>query len=105
MCRVVSVTPRWVCIHCRNSTSNGGKEEVGWVDANGATLEDGTATGIHFEEPSPEALLFAVERTLRLYEQPKLWKRMATQGMRQDFSWNHSAREYLALYEKVLAGR
>lgn len=75
------------------------------VDANGATLEDGTATGIHFEEASASALLLAVERTLHLYDQPKLWKRMVSHGMRQDVSWNHSAREYIALYEKVLAGR
>lgn len=73
------------------------------VDVTAETLERGTATGFQFHDPTPEALAGAVERALGFYKQPKVWRRLMLNGMRQDFSWNASARRYLALYEDALA--
>ena len=74
------------------------------VDATPENLEKGLATGIQFAEPSAAALQQAIDRALALYAQQPVWKRIITQGMRQDFSWRNSARQYLALYQQAIDG-
>ena len=65
------------------------------------TVEDGV-TGFVFWEPTPHALWLAVERALALYPSKPAWKRMMQNGMKQDFSWEHSAKAYAALYQRML---
>lgn len=36
------------------------------------------------------------------YHQPKIWRRFQADGMKQDFSWTKSAKEYLKLYKKLI---
>ncbi|MFA5530287.1 MAG: glycogen synthase GlgA [Thiohalomonadaceae bacterium] len=71
------------------------------VDATPETLADGSATGFVFDDATPEALVTAVERALTLYRQPKVWKRLMTAAMDQDFSWQASARRYLEIYTRA----
>ncbi len=73
------------------------------VDATPETLKDRTATGIVFNEATSLALLAAFERALALYQNPALWKQVMCTGMRQDFSWKYSAKQYLALYQLAIA--
>jgi len=61
-----------------------------------------TGTGFKMKEPTKEELLSALNRALRVYEQPKLWERLVKNGMRKDFSWKTSAKEYLNLYKSLL---
>jgi starch synthase len=76
------------------------------VHATAETLADGTATGFLFDEPKPEALLAAVRQAMDLYrEDPQAWRRLATTGMAQDFSWEASARRYVELYSEAMAER
>ena len=56
-----------------------------------------------FDGERPEDLVRAVQRALALYRDAPRWKRLALAGMRQDFSWRHSAAEYHKLYEQCLA--
>ncbi len=65
------------------------------------TVEDGL-TGFVFNEPTPHALWLAVEQALDLYPIRPAWRRMMKNGMEQDFSWEHSAKEYAALYRRML---
>lgn len=65
------------------------------------SLSKGTANGFSFETYSAPALLHTVRRALRLYSDQRAWRRLIQTGMRQDWSWNKSAREYHALYAKV----
>ncbi len=74
-------------------------------DATEEALAAGTATGFVFDEDTPEALASAVERALALYADPRRWRRLIEAGMCRDFSWRHSAREYLTLYEQAIAAR
>ena len=70
------------------------------------TLAEGTATGFLFDDPRPEALLNAVQQALQLFRaDPPAWRRLATTGMLQDFSWEASARQYLELYSEAMADR
>jgi starch synthase len=60
--------------------------------------------GFVFTEYSPEAMLAALRRAIELYRNdPQGWRRLQVRGMREDHSWQASAREYLALYERLIA--
>ena len=43
----------------------------------------------------------AVDRALLLYQDSSRWQSMMRRGMRKDFSWSASARQYLDIYNKV----
>lgn len=75
------------------------------VDADGAALEDGRATGFAFDGATGGALVETVRRAIRLYADPGRWARMMRQAMRQDFSWDEAARAYVQLYQALLARR
>jgi len=62
-------------------------------------------TGFKFTDYSRDALRAALDRALAVYRKPRSWKALQARGMRQDFSWDRSAREYVKLYERLLAGR
>jgi len=72
------------------------------IDANSAAIEAGVATGIQFPPLSKLTLIEAIERTIKLFNQPKTWARIQRQGMKTDVSWDHSARAYMRLYSKLL---
>jgi starch synthase len=58
-------------------------------------------TGFRFVEYTPEALLAAIRRALAAFGNRPLWRRIQKAGMRQDFSWDASAREYVQVYERA----
>jgi starch synthase len=72
------------------------------IDATPDALARNTATGFVFDAPTPAALVHAIKRALTLRRNARLWKQMQLAGMHQDFSWRHSAAEYLQLYELAL---
>ena len=61
----------------------------------------GTGTGFTFEDYSSRALLDTLRWALSLYENKRVWRRIQAAGMRQDFSWDHSARQYVSVYERA----
>ncbi|MDR3394777.1 MAG: glycogen synthase GlgA [Parasulfuritortus sp.] len=65
------------------------------------TVEDGV-TGFVYREPNSHGLWVAIERALALFAQKPAWRKMMLAGMKQDFSWEKSAREYAALYDRLL---
>ena len=69
------------------------------VDANEASLADGSATGFVFDTPDVAAFLDTIRRALELYRQPTRWRHVQQTGMRKIFDWNESAGQYLALYQ------
>jgi starch synthase len=73
------------------------------TDTTPATLADKTATGFSFHDASAADLQAAVTRALTCYRQPDCWLQLIRNGMKQDFSWKHSAKLYLDLYTAVLA--
>jgi starch synthase len=65
---------------------------------------NGQGTGFVFREYEPAALLTALQRALARYEDTQAWRSVQKAGMRQDFSWGASAREYLTVYERAKIG-
>jgi starch synthase len=63
----------------------------------------GTGNGISFDDATPSEFLDAVRRAVRLYTDGDAFRRIQAIGMACDFSWQASAREYLALYHSMEA--
>jgi starch synthase len=63
----------------------------------------GEGTGFKFSPDSPDALHEAVQRALAVRRDPAAWTRIQERGMREDFSWEQSARAYRNLYGALLA--
>ncbi len=70
-------------------------------DALPKSLANNTATGVSFKHATPGALLEAIKRTMLLYNDKKSWKKIQVAAMEKDFSWENSAKQYLALYEEI----
>lgn len=57
-------------------------------------------TGVGFRPFLANELTKTIRRAMRLIETP-LWRRMQTNGMERDFSWDVAATEYVKVYESV----
>lgn len=62
----------------------------------------GTGTGIKFIKYRSENLLEAIKKALKAYKDKKTWKALKLRGMKEDFSWDYSAKEYEKLYKIAL---
>jgi starch synthase len=74
------------------------------VDLDSQSLVDGTANGFGFLEPTAEALWRTIERALATWNDRSVWEQLIRNGMEADWSWDHSAREYVRLYEEIVGG-
>ncbi|MBI5748645.1 MAG: glycosyltransferase, partial [Nitrospinae bacterium] len=61
--------------------------------------------GFKFTEYSSMTLLSTIKTALDLYRDKSEWNRLMINAMGEDFSWNHSAKEYVELYRKVINKR
>jgi len=59
--------------------------------------------GFSFHEYSPLALGDALSRACKAYRDKSVWNGLIETGMQQDWSWAHSAKEYVELYQTTLA--
>lgn len=57
--------------------------------------------GFSFVEPKPSSLLIAITRAMETYRNPNVWKVLISNVMKEDFSWDHSMKEYVLLYKKI----
>ncbi|HEY6010845.1 MAG TPA: glycogen synthase GlgA, partial [Nitrospirota bacterium] len=55
----------------------------------------GRGTGFVFEEYTAAALVDCLHRVVEAYGDQKRWKRLVQNGMKQDFSWERSAKDYV----------
>jgi starch synthase len=61
----------------------------------------GTGTGIVFDHFDAPAMDWAMRTALDLHAEPAQWARLVQNAMAQDFSWEHSADEYIKAYRRV----
>ena len=67
---------------------------------------DGSGTGFKFWETSPEAIYYTVGWAVSTYfDRPQHIQRMVQAAMAQDYSWEKSAAEYVAMYERAITYR
>jgi len=64
-----------------------------------ADVQAGSGTGFKFGPYTPAAMLEALRAALKTFRSPQAWRRIQQAGMREDHSWDKSAREYVTLYD------
>lgn len=64
----------------------------------------GRGNGFTFAEATPEEFFSAVKKALSVYKDKELWMKLVKSVMALDFSWEHSAKEYIKLYNKIIGG-
>lgn len=69
------------------------------INASDKNFSAGTATGFVFFDPSIHALKSTVMHALYLFSKKRSWQKLQKQGMKQDFGWKHSAKQYLQLIQ------
>ncbi len=61
--------------------------------------------GFSFNDYTGYALLTSVERALKLFYDKSTWRKIQSNGMNEEYSWDHAAKQYIILYEKALKKR
>ncbi|MCX7929348.1 MAG: glycogen synthase [Chlorobi bacterium] len=65
--------------------------------------ESRCGTGFVFRDYTADDFLSAIKRALALYKKTTYWAALVQNCMSQDFSWANSARQYHALYYRILS--
>jgi starch synthase len=66
-------------------------------------LRTGSGNGFIFRDSTSGALLASVGRAVAAYgEKPVIWRRIMEEGLRQEYSWEETARGYAKLYHLAL---
>lgn len=58
-------------------------------------------TGFKFSAYSGVTMLNCIQDALRAFKDQTAWNKLMLNGMKKDFSWNVSAREYVKIYERL----
>ncbi|MBI4652647.1 glycosyltransferase [Candidatus Kuenenbacteria bacterium] len=61
-----------------------------------------TGIGFVFEKYEAKEMLNSIKEALKIYENKKEWQKIIFHNMKQNFSWETSAKKYLKLYQKLL---
>ncbi len=57
--------------------------------------------GFLFENYNAHEMMSTIKKALTLFRDFGSWKRLIQNAMREDYSWEHAAREYKALYKRL----
>jgi starch synthase len=74
------------------------------VDCSPVTLKNHTATGFVFTPLDAATLLENCRRAIAAYGDQGIWRQLQKNAMKQDFSWEARARQYLDLYRALPVG-
>ena len=63
--------------------------------------DTGTGNGFKFPSATPEELLKSIQQATALYTNSAEWKKLISNGMKEDFSWQKSAERYIEIYKAL----
>lgn len=73
-------------------------------DATEEALANGTANGFSFDDFGVQGCSAALTHACEMLRyRPEAWSMLVETGLQQDWSWQRSARDYAALYERTIA--
>lgn len=72
------------------------------IDASEESIKNKTANGFILEEQSSAALVRSIEQALTFYKEPTIWNQLRVNAMSNNFSWQASAENYIALYQQAM---
>jgi starch synthase len=64
--------------------------------------ETGDGTGFKFTRYEAREFLASIKEAIGFFDHTERWGKIMANGMKQDFSWQQSARQYLTVYRSVL---
>ena len=64
--------------------------------------KDKKGNGFVFSNYEPKDLVNIIKKAIILYQDKKAWERLMKAGMKADFSWLNSAKNYVSLYKKII---
>ena len=91
------IAMRYGCVPVARATG-GLRDTIGDYDSDPVSQ----STGFLFQEPAYDALAAALWRALKVFRDKRRWYGLQNRGMKKDFSWTKSAREYIKLYKELL---
>jgi starch synthase len=62
----------------------------------------GAGTGFKFSSYTGSALLASIQEAIKTFQDKVAWKKLMLNGMKKDFSWATSAKEYVKIYERLV---
>ena len=65
--------------------------------------DNDAATGFFINTFSENGIYNALDKALNVFEDKKMWNKLVKNAMLQDHSWDKSARDYMALYQKTVS--
>jgi starch synthase len=65
-------------------------------------LKTGRGNGFKFGPYRPQAFLAALREAVELFQDSRGWTKLMGNGMKADFSWERSARQYVELYRSLI---
>ena len=65
------------------------------------TPDNLSSNGFVFSKFDSFSMLIAVMRAYENFRNKPVWRRLQKAGMKRDYSWDKSARDYAILFEKV----
>lgn len=71
-----------------------------WSGLKGSHSNSGT--GFSFNNYTANDLLTAIKKALNVFTNKSTWTQIQMNGMKQDFSWENSGKEYIKLYKRVI---
>lgn len=63
----------------------------------------GTGTGFKFKKHTAKAFVDKIKEALAVYKDRQAWERLQGNAMREDYSWERSAKRYMEIYERAIA--
>lgn len=61
-----------------------------------------TGNGFMFKNYDSKEMLKEIKRALKIYKNKEAWQKIMKTGMKSDFSWKSSAKQYIDLYKTIL---
>ncbi len=74
----------------------------GLADSIADLSEDKNGTGFLMDDLGSDTILDAIDRALKLYSDKEALTKAIKRAMKEDFSWDRSAEEYIDLYTKLI---
>lgn len=90
---------RYGCVPIVRRT--GGLVDTVSFNVPGDANHEGTGTGYCFDRYEPLDLFTCMVRAYESFRYKDDWRKLQQRGMRQDFSWTKSAKEYVRMYNSI----
>ncbi len=62
----------------------------------------GEGNGFSFAPYNAEDMMFTIRRAIDFFSNKEVWKKLVRRALKENFSWEESAKKYIEIYEKIV---